>query len=192
VSTAARAVTVGRGMARVTISADYARTIQAMIASVAPTVSRELHGYLDDVETMITREYPGDNDTRFATGTSKARWAYVFTTDARLTFIEATVLNTARWLDRRGALSARFSLLEARMLRGEALTDEERTTMQVLRSQLAPQYAAKPGNRKPYALLARNAYFYRKIREIRDDYEKRIVETLSDELAALSGRYRGT
>jgi hypothetical protein len=60
--------------------------------------------YLDDVETMITREYPGDGDTRFSTGTSKARWAYVFTTDARLTFIEATVLNTARWLDRRGAL----------------------------------------------------------------------------------------
>lgn len=187
-----RPITVGTGSTRIVISREWAATLQAMIDATAPTVAATMREYLDESEAYIDQNWPRKGSTRFATGTSRARWAYLFTISGRganTATLQATVLNTARWADRVNELSARLSELEVRLLRGEALTDEERRTMRVLRAQTRPLFVKK-SSVKPYVIFVRKGTYWQHLRKMRTIAEGKIVENLGEELARLAGRTR--
>ncbi len=187
-----RPITVGKGAARVVISREWMATLDAMVAAVAPNVRRTMTEYLDESEAYVNANWPRRGSTKFATGTSFSRWAYVMTISGRgvnTATLEATILNTAKWADRVNDLSARLSALEARLLRGEALTDEERRTMRILRAQTRPLFIKK-SSRKPYVVFVRKGTYWQALRKNRVKAEELIVENLGDELARLAGRTR--
>lgn len=187
-----RPITVGTGSTRVVISREWMATLDAMVAAVAPNVRRTMNEYLDESEAYVNANWPRRGSTKFATGTSFSRWAYVMTISGRgvnTATLEATILNTAKWADRVNELSARLSALEARLLRGEALTDEERRTMRILRAQTRPLFVKK-SSVKPYVIFVRKGTYWQHLRKMRTIAEGKIVENLGEELARLAGRTR--